>query len=237
MSRPHLVLVHGSRLSSTQWAPLVPLLEPYVDLALVDLPGHGARAGEAFTMRRCVEVVQETVMTATVANGRRPVVVGHSLGGYVATAHAARHAADLGGLVLAGCTAVPVGPGASAYRAVAALTDRLGPERMTRINLRVLRRAYPAEVIEPVIAGGFYFAPTPDAWREVMTHCRPEMLHDVRCPVTFLNGQWDQFRVGVRTYLRACPHARVRVVPRASHLAPLDQPAAFARLVLEAAGL
>ena len=237
MSRPHLVLVHGSRLSSTQWTPLVPLLEPYADLTLVDLPGHGARAGEAFTMQRCVEVVQEAVRAAATRPGPAPVVVGHSLGGYVATAHAAQHAADLGGLVLAGCTAVPVGPGAWAYRAVAALTDRLGEQRMTRINLRVLRRAYPPEVIEPVIAGGFYFAPTPDAWRAVMTHCRPEMLTDVRCPVTFLNGQWDQFRVGVRRYVQACPHARVRVVPRATHLAPLDQPAAFAGLVLEAAGL
>ena len=232
MSRPHLVLVHGSRLSSSQWTPLVPLLEPHADLTLVDLPGHGARAGETFTMRRCVEVVQDAV----VAVGRPPVLVGHSLGGYAAMAHAAAHAEDLGALVLAGCTAVPVGPGAGLYRGVAALTERLGPERMTRINLRVLRRAYASEVIEPVIAGGFYFAPTPDAWREVMAHCRPEMLHGVRCPVTFLNGQWDQFRVGVRTFRRACPHAQVRVVRRATHLAPLDQPEAFARAVLEAAG-
>ena len=77
-------------------------------------------------------------------------------------------------------------PGASAdpdraraprvYRGVAALTDRLGPERMTRVNDRVLRRLYPAERIDPVIAGGYYFAPTAAAWREVMAHCRPSML-------------------------------------------------------------
>jgi pimeloyl-ACP methyl ester carboxylesterase len=52
--RAHLVLVHGSRLSSTQWAPQVPLLRDEVDLTLVDLPGHGARAGEVFTLARCV---------------------------------------------------------------------------------------------------------------------------------------------------------------------------------------
>ena len=42
--RPQLVLVHGSRLSSAQWLPQLPLLEPHVDVRLVDLPGHGPRA-------------------------------------------------------------------------------------------------------------------------------------------------------------------------------------------------
>ncbi len=46
-----------------------------------------------FTIRRCVEVVRDAV------------VVGHSRGGYVATAHAAEHAEDLGGMILVGCTA------------------------------------------------------------------------------------------------------------------------------------
>ncbi len=92
---------------------------------------------------------------------------------------------------------------------------------------------YPADLIEPVIAGGYFFAPTPAAWREVMTHCRPSMLHGVDCPVLLLNGQFDQFRLGVRAFVRACPHAEVRVIRRASHLANLDQPEAFAEAVLD----
>jgi pimeloyl-ACP methyl ester carboxylesterase len=227
--RSRVVLVHGSRLASSQWLPQVPLLEPSVDVVLVDLPGHGTRAGERFTLARCVEVVQEAVVAAPAPT----VVVGHSLGGYVAMAHAAEHSSSLAGLVLAGCTAVPVGPGAAVYRGVAALTDRLGPERMTRVNDRLLRRVYPAELIEPVIAGGYWFDPTPDAWREVMAHCRPSMLSEVWCPVLFLNGRFDQFRVGVRTFRRACPHAEVQVLPGAAHVANLDQPERFADAVLD----
>ncbi|WP_211348914.1 alpha/beta fold hydrolase [Nocardioides litoris] len=230
--RPRIVLVHGSRLASSQWLPQVPLLEPHVDVVRVDLPGHGSRVGERFTLDRCAEVVQEAVT----AHPAPTVVVGHSLGGYVAMAHAQRHHASLAGLVLADCSAAPVGPGAAIYRGVAALTDRIGPERMTRINDRVLRRVYPAEMIEPVIAGGYYFDATPDAWREVMTHCRPSMLHGVRCPVLFLNGRWDQFRLGVRTFRRACPHAEVRVIPGAAHVANLDQPDLFAQALLDFVG-
>ncbi len=226
----HVVLVHGSRLSSTQWAPQLPLLAPRVGVTLVDLPGHGLRVAERFTLVRCVEVVAQAVEALP---PRQPVVVvGHSLGGYVAMAYAAKHADALAGLVLAGCSTTPTGLGAATYRGVARLTDRVGPARMTRFNDWVLRRLYPAELVEPVIAGGYFFAPTAAAWREVMTYCRPSMLAAVRCPVLLLNGQYDQFRVGARAFLRACPAARVEVLPKATHLANLDRPVAFADAVL-----
>ena len=228
--RPHLVLVHGSRLASSQWSPQLPLFDGRATVGLVDLPGHGTRAGEYFSLPRAVEVVDEAVDAAP---EEVPVVlVGHSLGGYVAMAYAAEHGTRLDGLVLAGCSATPVGAGAAVYRAVAALTERVGPDRMTRVNNRLLRRFYPPGLIEPVIAGGYYFAPTPDAWRAVMDGCRPEMLRGLDCPVLLLNGQWDQFRLGVRDVLRVLPRARVQIIPRASHLANLDQPEAFAEAVL-----
>ncbi|MFC7361332.1 alpha/beta fold hydrolase [Nocardioides astragali] len=228
--RPHLVLVHGSRLASSQWLPQVPLLEGRATLGLVDLPGHGSRDGEHFTLARCVTVLDEAVDEAP--PGAPVVLVGHSLGGYVAMAYAAEHGPRLHGLVLAGCSATPTGPGAAAYRLVAAATDRIGPDRMTRVNNRILRRLYPAELIEPVIAGGYYFTPTPAAWRAVMDECRPDMLRGLECPVLLLNGQWDQFRLGVPSVLRVLPDARVQTIPRASHLSNLDQPEAFAEAVM-----
>lgn len=225
-----VVLVHGSRLCGAQWAPQLPLLERQVEPVAIDLPGHGRLAGEEFTLERSVEVVQEAAASA--GAGRPVVVVGHSLGGYVAMVHAARHSGDLAGVVLAGCSASPTGPGAAAYRSVAALTERIGSERMRRGTVRFLRRRYPPEVSEPVVAGGYFAEPTAAAWREVMTRCRPELLGAVRCPVLLLNGQLDQFRLGVRGFLRACPEAQVEVLPGATHLANLDRPEAFADAVL-----
>ncbi len=40
-SGPCLLLVHGTGASLHSWAGLVPLLAPYFDVLLVDLPGHG----------------------------------------------------------------------------------------------------------------------------------------------------------------------------------------------------
>ncbi len=225
-----VVLVHGSRLSGAQWTPQLPRLTPYVDPVAVDLPGHGARVGEKFTLDRCADVVQDAVDAAPA--GTPVVVVGHSLGGYVAMFHAARHADGLAGLVLADCSADPVGPGAAVYRGVAALTDRVGEERMREVTFRFLRRRYPPEVSEPIIAGGYFAGATGAAWREVMMRCRPGLLTRVRCPVLLLNGQYDQFRLGERRFRRACPHARSEVLPGATHLAGLDRPQAFAEAVL-----
>lgn len=225
-----VVLVHGSRLSGAQWAPQLPHLAPYVDTVAVDLPGHGLRADERFTLDRCIEVVQQAV--TSVPAGSPVVVVGHSLGGYVALAHAARHSASLAGVVLAGCSADPVGPGAAVYRGVASLTERVGAERMERLTFRFLRRRYPPEVSEPLIAGGYFPGPTADAWCEVMEECRSAMLADVRCPVLLLNGQYDQFRVGERSFVRACAAVDVEHVAGASHLVNLDRPQEFADAVL-----
>ncbi|MDN5892940.1 MAG: alpha/beta hydrolase [Nocardioides sp.] len=227
---PHLVLVHGSRLSGAQWAPQLPLLERHASVGLPDLPGHGSRAGETFSLARSVEVVDEAVNAAPA--GASVVLVGHSLGGYVAMAYAQHHADRLDGLVLAGCSATPKGLGAAVYRGVAALSDRLGPHRMTRINDRVLRTRYRADLIDPVIGGGYWFEPTTAAWNDVIDLCRPDMLAEVPCPVLFLNGQFDQFRFGVRDFLAQCPQAQVQILPRASHLANLDRPRAFGDALL-----
>lgn len=228
--RAHVVLVHGSRLSHTQWEPQRQMLSGHVSLGLPDLPGHGERAGEEFTLARCSEVVDEAIDAAPA--GAPVILLGHSLGGYVAMTYAAERAERLDGLVLAGCSTTPTGLGAAMYRRVAALTEWLGPERMTRINDRMLHRFYAPELIDPVIAGGYYFEPTPAAWREVMSHCRPEMLHGVTAPVLLLNGQFDQFRLGAKDFTKACPQAEVEIIRRASHLSNLDQPAAFGAAVL-----
>lgn len=225
-----MVLVHGSRLSAAQWAPQLPLLASRVEPVAVDLPGHGGRAAEAFSLDRCAEVVQEAVAAAPA--GVPVVVVGHSLGGYAAMAHAARHGSRLAGLVLAGASADPRGVGAAAYRAVAALTERAGAVRMERWTWAFLRRRYPTEVAEPVIAGGYFPSATATAWRAVMAGCRPGMLSGLDRPVLLLNGQYDQFRLGERSFMRQCPQARVEVLPGATHFANLDRPREFADAVL-----
>jgi pimeloyl-ACP methyl ester carboxylesterase len=97
---PTLVLVHGGAAHAQWWAPLAPLLadDGFRVLAL-DLSGHGDSA------RREVYSVdmwaQEVLAVAADGSGSgRPVVVGHSMGGFVTIATAALHGAELDGAVV-----------------------------------------------------------------------------------------------------------------------------------------
>jgi len=135
--------------------------------------------------------------------------------------------------VILGAAAVPRGAGALAYRAVAALTERAGPDRMTRVNDRVLGRLYPSDLVEPVVAGGYWFGPTRAAWRDVMSRCGPHQLREVTCPVLVAGGQYDQLMLDARRYARAAPHGRVVRIPGAGHFAGFDRPDEVTALLVE----
>lgn len=241
MRRTRLVLVHGSRLSAAQWSPQTTrlaadvTLADWLDVVVPDLPGHGARSAEPFTLDRAVGAVAAAVEGAVEAASPVECVVlaGHSLGGYVAATYAATFPRRLDGLVLLGAAARPRGPGAAAYRGVAALTERAGPERMTRVNDRVLGRLYAPDLVEPVVAGGYWFGPTREAWREVMARCGPHQLREVTGPVLVAGGVYDQLMLDARRYARAAPRGRVVRIPGAGHFAGFDRPDAVTALLVE----
>lgn len=217
-----VVLVHGSQLSSAQWWRYPRLFGPDVDVVTPDLPAHGGRRDEEFSWERALAVVGEAVEGGDAAD---PVVlVGHSLGGYLALAWAARHPTRLAGLGLLGASAVPAGPGALAYRTLSQVERRLGADRMSRAMDREFDALLAPELAAAVKAAGYGFEGIPAAWAGVMTHCRPSMLAEVTAPVLLVNGQLDQLRVDARRFVRAAGSARwVRVVtvPRGLHVFPL----------------
>jgi len=224
------VLVHGTRVSSAQWhLPAYQDVLADLDVVTPDLPGHGSRVAERFTTAAAVEVVSEAVESGE--PGAPVVLAGHSLGGYMAMAYAARHPQRLAGLALIGASAVPRGPGAAAYRAFASLIPRVGPERMARLSNRVLTRLTDAETARAVLDGGDSYAATADAWAAVMADGDPRLLRNVTCPVLLVSGQWDQLRVHAREFAAQCRDARVVVVPRATHLLPLSHPRVVATLL------
>src|SRR5690606_31975054 len=93
-----VVLVHGTRTSHSQWDLQVPALRAAGhDAATPDLPGHGTRRGEPFTLEGAEAVIEEAVRDAHAATGLPVHLVGSSLGGMLAIHSAARLAAGTGG--------------------------------------------------------------------------------------------------------------------------------------------
>ncbi|MFF7453307.1 alpha/beta fold hydrolase [Kitasatospora sp. NPDC008115] len=81
---PPLVLIHGSGSSGSTWSPVVPALADRYHVIQVDLPGHGQSPPAP-----SYDVPEQAGRLAAVLDElalRPATVVGHSSGGYVATA-------------------------------------------------------------------------------------------------------------------------------------------------------
>ena len=209
-------------MSGVQWSAHRRWLEPQFDVVTPDLPSHGTRAAEPFTMDSAVAAVAAAVESG--APGQPVVLVGHSLGGYVAMTYAAAYPRRLNGLVTIGAASIPQGAGAAAYTLLGKVTEMAGRKRITAINDRMLRRMAAPEVFEAIVADGYWFDGVRPSWAAVMAGGRPELLRSVQCPVLIVRGQFDQLGIDASRYAAAAPHARVLTVPRASHLLPLTRP-------------
>jgi 3-oxoadipate enol-lactonase len=66
----------------------------------------------------------------------------------------------------------------------------------------------------------------------------PERLANLQAPALCLAGEYDrgEFQQSAQELAQALPHARFGLIPGAGHLAPLETPVAFRRLVVEFLG-
>ncbi len=225
-----VVLLHGARTSRTMWRSQVEAVGRTGRTALaVDLPGHGARILERFSVPACLEVIDRAVGSV----GGRAVLVGLSLGGYLGIAYTARRPGAVAGLVAAGCSTDSGSRLTDAWRRAAQLIARL-PDRGARLNQTLVDRTVPVEGARDLAEGGFALDVMVDLLT-AMRQVRPlEDLARITCPVWLVNGQWDHFRAQERAFAAACPTARLVTVRGATHLVSLVRPVAFNRVLLQA---
>jgi pimeloyl-ACP methyl ester carboxylesterase len=227
---PAIVFVHGTRLTRAQWDAQVRRLSSAYRCVAVDLPGHGALAGEPFTLASAVDVVRSAI-EAEVPSGRA-VIVGLSLGGFVAVDAAEAHPDRVAGLVLAGCSAEAVGPAAWPFRAFRFLLERAPRGAQEVVNRAFFRLRYRRRIADPIIEGGFWPDGGAAALRVLQGRGYLERLGRLWTPVLVVNGALDPvFGPQGEYWAASCRRGRHAAIPRAMHLSNLDRPVAFSRLV------
>ena len=101
-----LVFIHGSGMSARYWSDQTRALADTARVLAVDLPGHGD--SDDAPAPSLAHYADATAGVIDALGARPAIVVGHSLGGAVAVALAARRPADVCGLVLlSACARVP----------------------------------------------------------------------------------------------------------------------------------
>ncbi len=218
--------MHGIRTSATMWRAQLAWLEEHgVPARAVDLPGHGSRMAEQFTLDGAFRTIDEAVRDAA---ERGPVLlVGHSMGGLLSLEYTgAEDPPPVAALIAASSTALPRGAALSTYRALAGAFDRL-PGRGMWITERVLAATIPPETRGDFAAGGYALDAQSVVLRSLSTLDLTAAVHRIHVPLWFVNGQFDQLRSHERLFRRLAPHAEHIVVPRTSHLVTAMRPHVF----------
>ena len=236
------LLLHGFTGSSQSWG--AGLLDGLASLGrppvLVDLPGHGRRAGASQPGRFTLEAVLESILDAA---GHEPFdLVGYSMGGRMALALAARHPERVSRLVLESAS-----PGLAtteereARRArdevLARELERGGMEAFVdsweRQPLFESQAALPTQVLAEQRARRLLndAASLASCLRGLGTGSQPsfwDALPQLTVPTLVLAGESDEKFVEIgRRMAEALPRARLTVVPGAGHAVHLERPAAW----------
>ncbi|TQJ32066.1 alpha/beta fold hydrolase [Microbacterium sp. SLBN-146] len=225
-----VVLVHGIRTSASMWrVQAAHLRDRGIPVTAVDLPGHGSRMAEVFTLDEAFATIDRAVRAAALEG---PVLLaGHSMGGLLSIDYVgAENPPPVAGFIAASCTAIPRGAGLATYRFLARRFDAL-PDRGMWLTQRMLAATLPEETRADFGAGGYAFDAQDVALRSLSVLDLLTALARIDVPLWFINGQYDQLRVNERLFTSIAPHAELIVVPRTSHLVTAMRPRVFNALL------
>lgn len=244
-----VVLLHGFPFCREVFSPVMPALAQVGRVVAVDLPGFG-QSPPLFPGFSLADVATEILGLLRALGIERAVLVGHSMGGYVALEVAAQKPQALAGLVLLASHPRADTPEAKARRQegiqaigqgrreefLESFLSRLWSPWTREHAPRLLRevQAMTATVPDQVLTGYLQAM----AERQDHTHT----LRKLRVPVGVVVGEEDALipRELAREVAAESPLGRLVVVPEAGHLPTLEKPVftaeALARLVREATG-
>ncbi|HJB11903.1 MAG TPA: alpha/beta hydrolase [Candidatus Brachybacterium merdavium] len=220
-----VVLVHGTRTSATQWDRQLPSLRAAGHTShAIDLPGHGTRRAEPFELDTAIEAIAAAVREAA---PQRVHLIGSSLGGMLAIHAAARGIDHLGSLTVCGGAVQPGRASARLYGRMIELTDHL-PGISAEGRGPLLTWILGPEGARAYLRGGRADASVVRPTMEALASL--DLLDDlrqIRVPVTFLHGRYDQLRMQEIEFSAAAPRGRLEVLPYGNHMVNLNRPHRF----------
>lgn len=235
-----LVFLHAFPFNRTMWEPQVKALARRFRVIAVDLRGHGesqapARPYSLDLFADDVKGLLDHLMIPQV------ILIGLSMGGYVAFAFYRGYADRAKALVLADTRAEADTAERKAWRyalaervkqdGAAAVVEEMLPKLLAPVTYHAnpalverIRKIMDSAPVGCIVGDLMAIAERPDS---------VELLKRIACPTLVLVGEQDALTTPAENKLIAesIPGARFQIIPGAGHMSNLDQPEAFNRAV------
>jgi pimeloyl-ACP methyl ester carboxylesterase len=253
-----LLLLHGFGNDAHIWDDFAPAVAPYYRTLALDHRGHGDSAWDPERRYEHDTMVADVEAATAALEVERLVIVGHSLGGRIATLFAGRQPERIAGLVL-----VDIGPELdprgilrirmeveSSQEPVFGSVEEYGrllslhypaaqPKALLRMAQHGLRQREDGRHVlkmDPALRGaGFAGSPEDAALRErQMSEAQWDALRRIACPTLVVRGAAsDVFsaETAERMVDEALAKGRLAIVPRAGHSVMTDNPEGFLEAV------
>lgn len=235
---PALLLIHGSAASARSWAAMVPLLATSHRVIRIDLPGHGLSSEPAGHDYETPAQGRAAGTALDRLGVEHAVVVGHSSGGYAATALAEQRPDLVTALSL-----INTGPSLDAFispESSAPIDPSQWPptdEQIRGFASTGFREGYevPQDLVDEVRGMTYHAFTTSMQSSRAYLHQQalPGRLTALGKPLQVIFGDQDRrWRPSSAADYRAVPGAKVDWVPGAGHTPILEDPPRTAALLL-----
>jgi pimeloyl-ACP methyl ester carboxylesterase len=237
--RRGLVFVHGGGAHAHWWTPLAATFATEFRVAAIDLSGHGDSGHrEVYSIEQWTDEVVAVARAAGMDG--LPVIVGHSMGGFVTIATAARHGEAVEAVIVCDSPVADLDPEISAFH----LREAFGrPRTYPDLDDAVAHfRTVPAQehyldyVVDFVarhslkaVDGGWQWKFDRRIFEQFgagMRSVAAPFLSDVYCRLALLRSEFGLVTpdIGASMYERLGRVTPVIEIPEAGHHAMLDQP-------------
>ena len=242
---PAVLLIHGTAASTAWWDPVIPQLAGDCRVIRIDMAGHGRSSAPAGGYDIPAQARRAGAVLDRLGAGR-VTVIGHSTGGYVATALAGQRPGLVSGLALIDtCPDLDavMDQGLLGRLLLAPLPGRLLWRLRTEATIRkALASAFsrPIDIPDTIIQATMEMthralAATSRAGDNYLKQqALPDRLAALDLPVLVMVGADDhRWRSSSAAAYRAVPGARVELLPGVGHTPMQEDPQTTGKLLLD----
>lgn len=235
-----LVFLHAFPLNRTMWSEQEKGLSAQFRVITIDLRGHGESDAPLwhYSLDQAADDVRSLLDHLAI---RDAIVVGLSMGGYIAFAFYRKYVERIRALVLADTRAqADTEDGRRARFDMAQLAYRQGSGAIADVMLPKLlssttiqTRPELVQQVRTMIEGNQVSGIAGDLMAMAARPDSTPLLERIRCPTQIIVGELDVPTppVDARLMSEKIPNARLAVIPKAGHLSNLEQPELFNKTI------